>query len=279
MEETKLFKIGEVAKMLYVSMGTLRHYEQAGLLTPEYVDKKTGYRYYSARQLEVLNTIRYLRVLDMPLPQIADFLQNRDVDVMREKLLWQKEMIREKKRELELVERKIDHRLERINEAVQATLEEITTDKIPAGRLAWIRDKLQLSSYLDLEYSIRRLEENQKETLVFLGKVGVGITKESLAKGRFSDYELVFLLLDEEDDYEGETEEFPEMDCVMIRFRGSHKEAPAHYEKLLAYMKEHKLEATGFSREITLIDNGLTDDPEKFVTEIRIPARNTGDAG
>ena len=271
MEETKLFKIGEVAKMLHVSMETLRHYEQAGLLTPEYVDKKTGYRYYSARQLEVLNTIRYLRVLDMPLPQIADFLQNRDVDVMREKLLWQKEMIREKKRELELVERKIDHRLERINEAVQATLEEITTDKIPAGRLAWIRDKLQLSSYLDLEYSIRRLEENQKETLVFLGKVGVGITKESLAKGRFSNYELVFLLLDEEDDYKGETEEFPEMDCVMIRFRGNHKEAPAHYEKLLAYMKEHKLEATGFSREITLIDNGLTDDPEKFVTEIRIP--------
>ena len=107
----------------------------------------------------------------------------------------------------------------------------------------------------------------------------MGITKESLAKGRFSDYELVFLLLDEEDDYEGDTEEFPEMDCVMIRFRGSHKEAPAHYEKLLAYMKEHKLEATGFSREITLIDNGLTDDPEKFVTEIRIPVRNTGDAG
>ena len=278
MEETKLFKIGEVAKMFHVSMGTLRHYEQAGLLTPEYVDKKTGYRYYSARQLEVLNTIRYLRVLDMPLPQIADFLQNRDVDVMREKLLWQKEMIREKKRELELVERKIDHRLERINEAVQATLEEITTDKIPAGRLAWIRDKLQLSSYLDLEYSIRRLEENQKETLVFLGKVGVGITKESLAKGRFSDYELVFLLLDEEDDYEGETEEFPEMDCVMIRFRGNHKEAPAHYEKLLVYMKEHKLEATGFSREITLIDNGLTDDPEKFVTEIRIPVQRIWEA-
>ena len=278
MEETKLFKIGEVAKMLHVSMGTLRHYEQAGLLTPEYVDRKTDYRYYSARQLEVLNTIRYLRVLDMPLPQIADFLQNGDVDVMREKLLWQKEMIREKKRELEHAERKIDHRLERLNEALQATLEEITIDKIPAGRLAWIRDKLQLSSYLDLEYSIRRLEENQKETLVFLGKVGVGITEESLAKGSFSDYKRVFLLLDEEDAYEGETEEFPEMDCVMIRFRGSHKEAPIHYEKLIAYMKEYKLVATGFSREITLIDNGLTDDPEKFVTEIRIPVQRIGEA-
>lgn len=68
------------------------------------------------------------------------------------------------------------------------------------------------------------------------------------------------------------------MDCVMIRFRGSHKEAPIHYEKLIVYMKEHKLVATGFSREITLIDNGLTDAPEKFVTEIRIPVQRIWEA-
>ena len=34
MEDKKLFLIGEVAKMFHISMGTLRHYEQAGLLTP-----------------------------------------------------------------------------------------------------------------------------------------------------------------------------------------------------------------------------------------------------
>lgn len=30
MEDKKLFLIGEVAKMFHISMGTLRHYEQAG---------------------------------------------------------------------------------------------------------------------------------------------------------------------------------------------------------------------------------------------------------
>lgn len=44
MEDKKLFLIGEVAKMFHISMGTLRHYEQAGLLTPEYTDPDTGYR-------------------------------------------------------------------------------------------------------------------------------------------------------------------------------------------------------------------------------------------
>lgn len=33
-----------------------------------------------------------------------------------------------------------------------------------------------------------------------------------------------------------------------------------------------------FFREITLIDNSLTDDPEKFVTEIRIPVQRIWEA-
>lgn len=40
MQDKKLLQIGEVAKIFHVSMGTLRHYEQAGLLDPEYVDEK-----------------------------------------------------------------------------------------------------------------------------------------------------------------------------------------------------------------------------------------------
>ena len=52
----------------------VRHYEDLGLVIPERVDSETGYRYYGSRQFEILNTIRYLRALDMPLPEIADFL-------------------------------------------------------------------------------------------------------------------------------------------------------------------------------------------------------------
>ena len=50
MENKKLFQIGDVAKMFHISVGSLRHYEQAGLLKPEYTDPETGYRYYSVRQ-------------------------------------------------------------------------------------------------------------------------------------------------------------------------------------------------------------------------------------
>lgn len=131
MEDQKLFQIGEVAKMFHVSMGTLRHYERSGLLTPEVIDERTGYRYYGIRQMEVLNTIRYLRVLDIPLPQIRDFLQNRDTLIMEDKLTKQKELIHQKIQELELIERKIDHRLQRLQDAMHARLDEISLVTIP----------------------------------------------------------------------------------------------------------------------------------------------------
>lgn len=107
----QLFSIGEMAKIFHLSVSSLHHYEALGLVTPEYVDPSTNYRYYSVRQFEPLNTIRYLRALDMPLTEIADFLQNRDVEVIEEKLRAQKAAVVQKQKELKRIERKLDARL------------------------------------------------------------------------------------------------------------------------------------------------------------------------
>lgn len=51
--KTKL-KIGEFSKLMQVTVKTLRHYEQRGLLVPDEVDEWTGYRYYSMQQMQRL---------------------------------------------------------------------------------------------------------------------------------------------------------------------------------------------------------------------------------
>ena len=130
--------------MFHISTGTLRHYERIGIVVPEFIEEKSSYRYYGIRQFEVLNTIRYLRVLDMPLEQIADFLANRDIQVIEEKLQNQKEMIREKKRQLEVIERKIDHRIHQIQDAASSKLDEIRMQQTKACRIVWIRDSLKI---------------------------------------------------------------------------------------------------------------------------------------
>lgn len=268
-----LFSIGDMAKLFHLSVSSLRHYETVGLLRPERIDPDTGYRYYSTRQFEVLNTIRYLRALDLPLKEIDDFLQNRDIDRMEEKLRQQKAAVMEKQQELQRIARKIDNRLQQLALAQTAVLDKIELVQAPACRMVWLEDSLKINKYVDMETPIGRLLRFDAEAVVFIGKVGVGISAEHLRQGSFSQYDGIFLVLDAEDRFQGETLLLPETTCVRVRFRGSHPQAPKQYEKLLAYLHENRLEVAGFSREITMVDEGLTSDTEKFLTEISIPVK------
>ena len=45
MDRKGLFSIGEVSKLFHISVSSLRHYENVGLLHPEYTSPNTGYRY------------------------------------------------------------------------------------------------------------------------------------------------------------------------------------------------------------------------------------------
>ena len=271
MDQKKLYRIGEVAKMFRLSLGTLRNYEALGILTPAWVDPDSGYRYYSAQQFECLNTIRYLRILDFSLEQIADFLQNRDTEKMAEMLREQKQVAHEKYLIWKRIEKKIGHRLDRLVEAKAPGLGEIMRRTLPKCRVIRIQSDLSLHSYLDLEGAIRELEREQESATVFLGKIGVGIAKERLEQGDYISYDTAFLLLDPEDTVRGRYETLPETQCVSLRFPGSHPEAPQYYEKLLQYIRSNHLTISGFSREITLIDDGLTKHTSEFVTEIQIP--------
>ena len=61
------------------------------------------------------------------------------------------------------------------------------------------------------------------------------------------------------------------MTRACVRFRGSHPQAPQQYRRLMQFIDENGLRVSDFSREITIIDYGITQDTEKFVTEIKIP--------
>lgn len=271
MIDKKLFRIGDVAKMFHLSVGTLRHYEQSGLLMPEYTDPETGYRYYSIRQFEMLTAIRYLRALDMPLDEISEFLKNRDTDVIVEKLKTQKEIIAAKREELSVIDRKIDNRIRQIEDARNSEIDKISIVKLPEYRDVIVRDTLSWNSYLFLEPSIRQIELNQRVPISFLGKVGVGVSKENLISGKFESYDLVFLTLDREDEYDGETVTTPAGTYVRVRFNGSHGRSPEYYKKIIDFIRKEELTICGFSREVTLIDNGFTNDEKQFVTEISVP--------
>lgn len=275
MNKSELFKIGEIAKMFHLSVGTLRHYEKNGLIKPDYIDENSGYRYYSTQQFEVLNTIRYLRTLDMPLEKIKEFLLNRNITSIQKMLEIQKVKVIEKQKELKRIEKKINNRLKYLDDALNSEFDKIIIKEIPEKKVVWLKNNLEIKTYIDnnFETSIRKLEQNQEETAVFLGKIGLGISKEKLLQKNYKSYDRIFLILDDEDNYNGKIELIPKETNITIRFCGIHKDAQKYYKKLSDYIEENGLEIIGFSKEISMIDYGITNDTSKFVTEIQIPIR------
>jgi DNA-binding transcriptional MerR regulator len=69
-----VFGIGAFARLGGISVRTLHHYDELGLLAPAHVDPDTGYRWYEAEQLARLNRILALRDLGFALGDIGPVL-------------------------------------------------------------------------------------------------------------------------------------------------------------------------------------------------------------
>lgn len=70
-----LLKIGELAKRTGLTVRTLHHYDDVGLLRPS-VRSDAGYRLYNRNDIERLHRIQALRRMDLSLAEIAALLEN-----------------------------------------------------------------------------------------------------------------------------------------------------------------------------------------------------------
>ncbi|MGG4467672.1 MerR family transcriptional regulator [Paenibacillus alvei] len=264
------FTIGEVSKLFQVKIATLRYYDEIGLLAPAFIDEKTNYRYYSTQQFERLNSIKYLRALDLPISRIIEFFNYRDIDTLIDMLKEQQEEVRKKRKELELMEKKISRRLTQIDDAVHTPLDVICEVTLPEMRLAYLRKQYVLGE--DLEYPITELRNSFGiNGGVFLGKIGLSISIDNLAAGELTTYSSVFMVLEEGDETDSAYAAIPAREYLRVRFQGTHMEAAYYYDKLLSYILKHDYQLIDDSIEITLIDYGITNDLDKHVTEILLP--------
>lgn len=104
-------RVKEVAELTGISVRTLHHYDEIGLLIPDGVTE-SGYRNYSEQNLELLQQILFFRELGFPLKKIKEIVTSESFDRL-EALERHREMLRDKRSQLEqllrTVERTIRH--------------------------------------------------------------------------------------------------------------------------------------------------------------------------
>lgn len=106
------YKVGEVAELTKVSVRTLHHYDQLGILRPA-AFSDGGHRLYTENELLRLHQILTLRYLGFHLREIGELLDRKDFDLLAS-LRIQQQAVRDHISELESIEaaltRMVDHR-------------------------------------------------------------------------------------------------------------------------------------------------------------------------
>jgi predicted transcriptional regulator YdeE/DNA-binding transcriptional MerR regulator len=128
-----MIKIGDFSKLAHVSVKTLHHYGDLGLLEPAHIDHYSGYRYYTLEQLAVLNRILALKDLGLSLEQIAQLLhEDLSAAEMRGMLRLKRMELATRVEEEQARLRRVEHRLRQIEQEGLACGAEVALKPVPA---------------------------------------------------------------------------------------------------------------------------------------------------
>ncbi|MEH7460280.1 MerR family transcriptional regulator [Bacillus sp. JJ1127] len=266
------FTIGEMAKMHNIPESTLRYYDEKGIFHPSIVDPQTNYRYYTIDQFSLLDTIKFLRQLNISLKEIKKYIDERNPTYALNLLEKQQEMMLKKQKEIEYALAKMKRKIEMMKEATRSKVNHVIFKKFPRRKITALAVAPNPTDNM-FEYYIHSLQKNMKQIddSVFSGDIGVTVSKEALFQNEFQAYNRVFILLDYMPFQVTTSDAIKEGMYACSYHHGPYEKTDGTYKELLRIIKKEGYEVSGDAIELALIDWSVTENPEEQVTEIQIP--------
>lgn len=268
--------IGDFSKATHLSVRTLRHYHQIGLLEPTDVDPDTGYRRYEIEQIPAAQVIRRFRALDMSLDDIHAVLSAPDLRT-RDQLIA-----------AHLA--RMEAGLARTQQAVASLRDLLEHGAAPTTighRSAAATPAAAISEDVGVADALQWYQGALGELRATL--TAQGIRADGTPGGMFADE----LFADEH----GRATVFipchgqvrpmgrvapttvPAAELATIIHSGPHDEIDRAYGSLATHVAEHELAVDGPLREYYLVGPGDTVDKAAWQTEIGWPVFATGTTG
>lgn len=150
-----------VAELAGVSIRTLHHYDEIGLLRPAAVSP-AGYRLYSEADLERLQQVLFFRELDFSLQEIRAMLDSPSFD-RREALAAHRQSLVEKQRRLERLIQSVDRTLDAMERGTSVNEKEMF-DGFDEAKIQELREEASARWGKDVvDESYRRVAHYTKE--------------------------------------------------------------------------------------------------------------------
>ncbi len=272
-----LFSIGEVSKYQNISKQTLIYYDKIGLFRPAYVDPDNGYRYYSPKQIDYLDTILIMKKIGFSLNEIKEHMQNYNIDSSLTAFRKQLSVIDQKIQELNLIRSRVTHRCD------QMECSKIYRQKEDTVVLEDMEDQYILFREVEKPYTLREISIATKQCfsdsfqnqLPIFFESGVVVPLQRINEGRFTEASLAFLPI-EKTDKAGNIKKLPAGKCAGIYHIGDYLSIGRSYEKLLDYCRTHCLEIISDSYEFCINDYITSHDETEYITKIIFYVKEKG---
>lgn len=262
-----MFSAGELAKLQNISKQTLLYYDKIGLFKPSCIDPENDYRYYSAEQLDYLDTILIMKKIGFSLKEIKEKMESYTTENSIISFRQQLSVIDDKIRELSLIRSRLEHRCEQVEQAYKKTGREPVVETCD--------ETFILCHEVESPYSMKEISLATKkcyaqaltEDLPVFYQCGVSVPLKKIREGRCIEAKTAFLT----------TENVPSVSniisipkglTVSLCHFGTYASITESYLRLIEYCTENSLKIISDSYEFCINDYITSKFEDEFITKI-----------
>lgn len=265
LDSTKeLFTTGEFADLCGVQKQTLFHYDDIGLLKPEY-RCKNNYRYYSIQQLEVFIVIDMLKEIGMSLAEIKKTLQSKTSKNAIELLSEKEKVVKMKIKKMQRTQKLIQNQKKQIEEALRLNFDQFTIEEMGTERYILSENILNLT-HKDIMKAIMSFFKNLKQEGLSFDNGGALIRQEQVEARDYLNYSNFYIRTEQLD---LETTLIKKAGKYVVGYhQGSYMKIHETYEKIKDYLDNKGYHVCGDSFEewlyfmegisLNIVDNYVT---------------------
>lgn len=263
------FSIGELSSYQNISKQTLIFYDKIGLFRPAYVDPGNGYRYYSASQLDELDTILILKKCGLSLQAIKELLEHYTTESSLRVLTQQVQVLDRQMEELRMVRSRLAQRCVQLERAGlhREGGDQPRVERLPA-QLLLIRPVEPPFTLREISIATKQcFAQAFQEQLPIYFQSGVTVPLERIRAGRYTEASAAFLPIEGTDRAENLLQ-LPKGLGASIYHRGDYLSIGRSYRRLLEFCQAEKLEIRSDSYEFCINDYITTGDESEYLTKI-----------
>lgn len=265
------FSIGELAKLQNISRQTLIFYDKIGLFCPAWTDPDNGYRYYSAEQLNALDTICILKKLGFSLDEIKSHMKSYRAEDSILALHKQLTAIDQQIAQLQMIRSRAAHRCTQLKHAIsiRANSDAVFLESVQPQYILLQKVQAPYSLEQDSIATKECFARAFREQLPVFFQSGAIIPYRNILEKRYTESSFVFLPMEQNANTK-DVVRLPEGTCVCTYHLGDYRSTGTSYERLLRYCSANHLTIVSDSYEYAINDYLSTGDEKEYITKIML---------